>query len=103
MGEISNNSSAAQFEATASSSGGAIVWLRFVMTYEASNEVVWSWSEYSAPYCTFGSNTMGCNQPDISAPNWWSKLPDGNYRIDVTARAADGGSTTVSRQFQINH
>jgi hypothetical protein len=99
---IGDTGNAARFTAKASS-GAGIIWVHFVLTHVGSNQVVWDWTEYYSPYCAFGDAMGMCRHPKIDYPSWWNALPNASYRLDAIAWAADGGSATATRWFQLVH
>jgi hypothetical protein len=80
--------------------GDGIAWVSFTIVDEATNKVVWDWIEYYVSYCAFGTANMRCNPPPRA---WWAGIADGHYRVEVVARAADGGSAFATRRFQVIH
>jgi hypothetical protein len=103
-GQVYTRSSEAAIETLVKSGNGnngeGISWMSFTIVDEATDKVVWDWIEYYVPYCAFSTTNMKCATPPAA---WWNGIADGNYRVEVVVRAADGGSAFATRRFNVVH
>jgi hypothetical protein len=84
---------AAAFEATASAP--TYVELLAFRVYDEQGRQLWAWNEYRPKYCAFGSDDQCQGAPQ----SWWNGLPNGRYRLAVTAYAGRGIGVTGERWF----